>query len=82
MFNKELYDMESDPHQMNNLAGQVEHADALNQHRKVLEDWIQQTDDKGQYPESSSQLRATFKLWKDKPIFADADVNPEYDQFR
>lgn len=79
---EELYDMADDPHQMNNLARDAEFAETLAQHRKVLEDWIQTTDDQGQYPESAAQLKATYGLWKDRPIFMNADVNPEYDQFR
>ena len=43
---------------------------------------IKKTDDKGQYPESTVQLKATYGLWKDKPIFSKAKVNPEYDQFK
>ena len=31
---------------------------------------------------AAEQLKGTYDLWKDKPIFKDAKVNPEYDQFR
>ena len=54
----------------------------LEEHREILESWIEETDDKGQYTEDTRQLKATFDLWKDRPIFKKADVNPEYDQFR
>lgn len=79
---EELYDLEADPHQITNLAGEEEFADELERHREILEAWIKETDDKGQYPESVIQLKATYDLWKDKPIFKNAVVNPEYDQFR
>ncbi len=79
---EELYDLEKDPYQIHNLAGNGDYADELKKHRKVLNDWIKETDDKGQYPESAAQLKATFDLWITRPIFRDAKVNPEYDQFR
>ncbi len=79
---EELYDLTVDPHQINNLATDPAFAQALKQHCDILESWIKQTDDKGQYPEDTRQLKATFDLWKDRPIFKNADVNPEYDQFK
>lgn len=79
---EELYDIEADPHQMNNLAEKSDYASILKTHRAVLEDWIKSTDDKGQYAESATQLKATYDLWKDRPRFAKAKVNPEYDQFK
>lgn len=79
---EELYDMEADPHQMNNLAINPEFESVLEEHRNVLENWIKETDDKGQYPESAIQLKATYEMWKDREVFATAKVNPEYDQFK
>lgn len=79
---EELYDLEKDPHQINNLASNPEYASALNHHRGILENWIEETGDKGQGDESIEQLRATFEMWKDRDVFKNADVNPEYDQFR
>jgi arylsulfatase A-like enzyme len=79
---EELYDLESDPHQIKNLARLPEYRDILLEHRSILEDWIDETGDKGQVPEDPVQLEATYLLWKDRPIFKNADVNPEYDQFR
>jgi arylsulfatase A-like enzyme len=79
---EELYDLAADPHQVNNLADKLEFAAELRRHREILETWIKQTDDQGQYPESAGQLKATYDLWKNKPIFSNADVNPEYDSFR
>ncbi len=80
--NEELYDLAADPHQINNLANDPKYQEELKRHRSILNSWIEETNDQGQYPESVEQLRATFDLWKDKPIFSDAKINPEYDQFR
>lgn len=79
---EELYDLENDPHQMNNLAEKKQYTSELKKHRNILEKWIKETDDKGQYPEAATQLEATFNLWKDRAVFKNAKVNPEYDQFR
>ncbi|MBJ2173605.1 sulfatase [Aureibaculum sp. A20] len=79
---EELYDLKADPDEMNNLAENPEFSKVLLEHRTVLENWIKDTDDKGQYPEDAAQLEATFNLWKDRPRFKNAKVNPEYDQFR
>ena len=79
---EELYDLAADPHQINNLAADPKFGTELKRHRDLLESWIKKTDDKGQYPESAVQLKATYGLWKDKPIFSKAKVNPEYDQFK
>ncbi len=79
---EELYDLKADPHQINNLAKDPEFHKILVDHRTVLENWIKETDDKGQYPEDVAQLEATFNLWKDRPRFKNAKINPEYDQFK
>lgn len=51
---EELYDLVNDPHEMHNLAGNPDYAGKLQKHRKILEKWIQDTDDKGQYPEDDA----------------------------
>ena len=78
---EELYDMDTDPHQINNLASLPEFQAELLRHREVLENWINDSDDQGQYTESDAQLRATYELWKDRDIFKTADVHPEYSKF-
>ncbi|BDS07899.1 hypothetical protein NT6N_29390 [Oceaniferula spumae] len=70
---EELYDLEKDPDQINNLATDPNYAEELKKHREVLEAWIKKTDDKGQYGESKKNLRAVYKRWKNKC------VNPEFD---
>ncbi|MDF1658639.1 MAG: sulfatase [Verrucomicrobiales bacterium] len=79
---EELYDIAKDPHQIKNLAGDPAFADQLKQHRDILKTWMKETDDQGQYPEDPKQLKATYDLWKDKPVFSEAETNPEYDQFK
>ena len=79
---EELYDLKKDPHQMNNLALNSEYSEVLLKHRNVLENWIKKTVDKGQQPEDAKQLEATYNLWKDRPRFKKAKINPEYNQFK
>ena len=79
---EELYDIDTDPHQIYNLASLPDFQAELLRHREVLENWINDSDDQGQYSESDVQLRATYELWKDRDIFKNADVNPEYSKFR
>jgi len=78
---EELYEIDKDPHQMNNLTDQIKYQDVLDYHRTLLDHWIGETEDQGQYVEDSVQLKATFDLWKDRPIFMNAEVSPEFDQF-
>lgn len=73
---EELYDLENDPHEINNLAQVPEYADVLEQHRAILQKWIKQTDDQGQYPESVESLRGVLKRWNKQA------VNPEYEKAR
>jgi len=75
---EELYDLETDPHETDNLAGSPkrEHRRALNRSRAVLREWIDETDDKGQYPESDAALEAVVERWDE-----DA-TDPIYDRVR
>ncbi|MDP6796114.1 MAG: sulfatase, partial [Verrucomicrobiota bacterium] len=73
---EELYNLASDPHEIHNLANDPKHRKALEQHRRLLADWIKQTGDQGQVTESDAGLLATLKRWGAKC------VNPEYDRVR
>jgi arylsulfatase A-like enzyme len=73
---EEFYDLENDPHETKNLIDEPEFADEVARHRKILADWIAETGDKGQQPESLDSLRGVFKQWRDKA------VNPEFDPLR
>lgn len=79
---EELYGIAADPHEMRNLATDPSFAKELQQHRATLDAWIKATGDKGQAAEAPELLRPTFELWKKRPIFQNAEVNPEYEQFR
>jgi arylsulfatase A-like enzyme len=50
---EELYDLEADPHEINNLAASdaPEHQAALKKLRAALEHWIEQTNDHGRLPD-------------------------------
>jgi hypothetical protein len=48
----------------------------LAQHRIILAEWIEETGDQGQTPESDIGLICALKRWGEKC------VNPEYDRVR
>ena len=73
---EEFYDLENDPHEIHNLAEDPEFAEELERHRAILAQWMKDTDDQGQYPESVDSLRGVLKQWDAKA------VNPEYDKAR
>ena len=51
---EELYDLQSDPEEVVNLAASDEHAERLAQMRGILDRWIKETGDMGQTPEDPS----------------------------
>ncbi|MEZ4700537.1 MAG: sulfatase [Rhodothermales bacterium] len=53
---EQLYDTEADPHEIVNLAGSNDpaHRDALLRLRAALDTWIQETGDRGEWPEPDS----------------------------
>lgn len=55
---EELYDIESDPHEIHNLAtsDQVEHREALLRLHSALDVWITETNDLGQWPEPAAVI--------------------------
>lgn len=73
---EEFYDLENDPHELYNLADDPHFAEELDKHRAYLAEWIEETGDMGQEPESDLGLLSTLKRWGDKC------VNPEYDRVR
>ena len=44
---EELYDLQSDPHEINNLAQSAKHEKVLRRLRSVLEKWIEESNDQG-----------------------------------
>jgi len=73
---EELYDLNKDPNQLNNLAANPEYASILKQHRTQLELWEKETGDKGLISPSKAELEKVYMNAKDKC------VNPEYDIFK
>ena len=72
----ELYDLRNDPHEINNLSGDPDFEAILQQHITILDQWIQDTNDKGQYPEDEENLKLMLGIW------GEYAVNPEYDQLK
>jgi len=73
---EEFYNLEKDPHEINNLINNPSYSDEVKRHRTILENWIKETDDKGQYREDEPNLKYMFDWWGEKCI------NPEYDIFK
>jgi arylsulfatase A-like enzyme len=55
---EELYDLESDPHEMRNLAALPEHTQTLARLRGALEKWIEETNDQGRALEPEELVKA------------------------
>jgi uncharacterized sulfatase len=53
---EELYDVQADPEELNNLANSAKHKKVLEHLRTLLNDWIKKTGDNGQYPEEKIWL--------------------------
>ena len=73
---EELYDLEADPHEIQNLAKDPKFASELARHRKLLTDWIAKTGDQGQQTEDEGGLIQVHYEWGDQC------VNPEYDSVK
>jgi len=55
---EELFDLRTDPWEVNNLAADPAHQDVLQRMRAALEAWIVDTDDQGRFPESAEAVAA------------------------
>ena len=73
---EELYNLEKDPFELNNLAGDAAYKAEREKYAALLDNWIRETDDKGQYPESDEGLKLMLGIW------GDYAVNPEYKPLR
>jgi arylsulfatase A-like enzyme len=60
---EELYYLESDPHELTNLAADAAHQEALEQHRRQLDEWTQATNDRGQSPEPEEVYDADMAIY-------------------
>ena len=63
---EELYDLKDDPHELNNLAAAGQTESELQRHRKILEEWITASDDKGRLPESRESLVHVIYKWRQR----------------
>ncbi len=54
---EELYDLDSDPHEVRNLAGDPNHAERLAEMREIHSRWVRETRDIGLIPEPEIELR-------------------------
>jgi len=54
---EELYDIQSDPYEINNLATSPKYKKTLKKMRTILDKWIKDTGDQGQFPEEPSALQ-------------------------
>lgn len=73
---EELYHLSSDPYEINNLALNSGFLSELNKHREILKQWINETDDKGQYSENEEGLKLMLGIWGENA------TNIEYDALR
>ena len=69
---EELYDLKKDPFELHNLATDPGYKEILKIYSNILNDWITETDDKGQYPEDEESLKLMLGIW------GKYAVNPEY----
>jgi len=60
---EELYDLEKDPWEIHNLAGDPAFARQLEQHRKALKDWEIQSNDTGRAPESNFRYDSDMAVY-------------------
>jgi arylsulfatase A-like enzyme len=62
---EELYDLTSDPWEVHNLAEDVSRQNVLSELRGILDAWIRETGDRGQYPESAAMYDSDMKVYVD-----------------
>lgn len=72
----ELYDLKNDPFEIHNLANDESYTVELNKLASILDQWILETNDQGQYPENPEALKLMLGIWGDHA------ENPEYDTLR
>jgi uncharacterized sulfatase len=63
---EELYDVQNDPHELNNLADNHRYGELLRSFREKLNRWIHQTADQGSQPEDESFLDKVRKDYQQR----------------
>jgi arylsulfatase A-like enzyme len=62
---EELYDTAADPHQTENLADSLTHREIFDELRTVLDEWVEQIDDQGRFPEYPEVIRYYEEMKKE-----------------
>ncbi len=82
---EELYELETDPHEVNNLAEDPDYDATLREFRSRLDQWIVDTGDKGQMPEDPEValywdrfMRDRWEEWMEAKGFSPEVDNQEY----
>ncbi|MFV2067589.1 MAG: sulfatase [Pirellulales bacterium] len=80
MPDEELYDLESDPYEINNLAvsDDPEHRRMLRQLRDVLDDWIEETGDRGRRLEPPELVQQWIEVMYDRWGGPPKELAPPY----
>lgn len=60
---EELYDLQKDPHEMNNLAGDATRAGTLEEMRSRLDRWMVDTGDMGRKPEAPAMFESDMAVY-------------------
>ncbi len=85
---EELYHLKDDPYEINNLAHHPAYQAKLLELRGKLENWVQETDDQGQYPEPQENLQREYERSSKWPMFQRGKsfkemlINPEWNFLR
>ncbi|MEM9141392.1 MAG: sulfatase [Bacteroidota bacterium] len=77
---EELYDIENDPFEVNNLVDDPEYKDILTQLRQTLKDWMAETKDLGGVPER--ELMAEWLVGNEQPNLEPLEIEEQNDSIR
>ena len=77
---EELYDLENDPHEVDNLAGSDdrEHREVLQRLRGALDDWIEETGDRGMRDEPVELVQEWMKVMYGRWGYPPEELKPPY----